>query len=313
MLTSGDGICKKLEDKLRVYCAAEGLPMPTKPGQATIQEQEVPLSSTTTTTGAKRRAAPTRTYIPKYRSGGWAILRALETFPPNSSQTKAEIIRVAHQYCDSSFDTPLDNKFYTAWNSMKTLLEKGYVYKSGNPPKFCLTEEGAEVAKTIAMTSDEKSKDDRPSQKRLRSEEPSQANFIPPDSFGFLDLPGLQVSRQSEQHYNTSRISSYPTATSGDVRVLPAGSYSIQLVMDNREIHSQVDRDRLEREIGEAGIDYNARTLDIGDVLWIAKSGSDEYVLDYIVERKRMDDLVSSITDGRFHEQKVPLRTMYIN
>ena len=32
---------------------------------------------------------------------------------------------------------------------------------------------------------------------------------------------------------------------------------------------------------------------------------SREAVLDYIVERKRMDDLASSITDGRFREQKV--------
>ena len=28
-------------------------------------------------------------------------------------------------------------------------------------------------------------------------------------------------------------------------------------------------------------------------------------MLDYIVERKRMDDLSGSIIDGRFHEQKV--------
>ena len=188
---------------------------------------------------------------------------------------------------------------------MKTLLEKGYVYKSGNPPKFCLTEEGAEVARTIARTSNEKSKDDGPSQKRIRSVEPSQTSFIPPDSLEFLDLPGSQMSCQFEHDDDTPQISQIPPPLTRDGRVLPAGSYSIQLVMDNREIHSQVDKDRLEREIGEAGIDYTVRALDIGDVLWIAKSGSDEYVLDYIVERKRMDDLVSSITDGRFHEQKV--------
>lgn len=31
----------------------------------------------------------------------------------------------------------------------------------------------------------------------------------------------------------------------------------------------------------------------------------DEIVLSYVVERKREDDLISSITDGRFLEQKV--------
>ena len=155
----------------------------------------------------------------------------------------------------------MDNKFYTAWNSMKTLLEKGYVYKSGNPPKFCLTEEGAEVAKTIARTSGEKSKDDGPSQKRLRSEEPSQMSFIPPDSLGFLDLPGSQISRQFGRDYDSPQISQIPAPLTRDTRVLPAGSYAIQLVMDNREIHSQVDKDRLEREIGEAGIDYTCPSI----------------------------------------------------
>lgn len=32
-----------------------------------------------------------------------------------------------------------------------------------------------------------------------------------------------------------------------------------------------------------------------------------ELVLDYIIERKRMDDLCGSIIDGRFREQKVLL------
>ncbi|KAL8867602.1 MAG: hypothetical protein Q9174_005556, partial [Haloplaca sp. 1 TL-2023] len=33
-----------------------------------------------------------------------------------------------------------------------------------------------------------------------------------------------------------------------------------------------------------------------------------EIALDYIIERKRLDDLISSIKDGRFHEQKFRLR-----
>ena len=32
---------------------------------------------------------------------------------------------------------------------------------------------------------------------------------------------------------------------------------------------------------------------------------SNEIVLEYIIERKRMDDLADSIIDRRFHEQKV--------
>lgn len=60
------------------------------------------------------------------------------------------------------------------------------------------------------------------------------------------------------------------------------------------------------------------RALELGDAMWVAKmhdpralsqhgEDNDEIVLDWIVERKRLDDLVGSIKDGRFHEQKFRL------
>lgn len=55
---------------------------------------------------------------------------------------------------------------------------------------------------------------------------------------------------------------------------------------------------------------YEVRRLSVGDFLWICRDTRDasvELVLPYIVERKRMDDLASSIKDGRFHEQKFRL------
>ena len=51
--------------------------------------------------------------------------------------------------------------------------------------------------------------------------------------------------------------------------------------------------------------------MELGDVIWVARKYNsftqEEIVLDYIIERKRMDDLVSSIKDGRFREQKFRL------
>lgn len=55
---------------------------------------------------------------------------------------------------------------------------------------------------------------------------------------------------------------------------------------------------------------FEVRRLAVGDFLWICRDESKpdvEVVLPYIVERKRMDDLASSIKDGRFHEQKFRL------
>ena len=51
---------------------------------------------------------------------------------------------------------------------------------------------------------------------------------------------------------------------------------------------------------------FETRQLSVGDFVWIARDqNGKELLLPYIIERKRMDDLGSSIKDGRFHEQKV--------
>lgn len=53
------------------------------------------------------------------------------------------------------------------------------------------------------------------------------------------------------------------------------------------------------------------RKLNVGDFLWVAQHKtikSKEFVLPYVVERKRLDDLSSSIKDGRYIEQKFRLK-----
>lgn len=55
------------------------------------------------------------------------------------------------------------------------------------------------------------------------------------------------------------------------------------------------------------------RRLPVGDGIWIAhhKTLDSEYVLDFIVERKNVDDLRSSIRDNRYRDQK--LRLLVLN
>lgn len=55
------------------------------------------------------------------------------------------------------------------------------------------------------------------------------------------------------------------------------------------------------------------RQLPVGDALWIArhKQLKYEYVLDFIVERKRVDDLWHSIKDNRYKQQKLRLMVSY--
>lgn len=63
-------------------------------------------------------------------------------------------------------------------------------------------------------------------------------------------------------------------------------------------------------ELKKSNIRFESGKLHIGDFVWIARSKSanglgTDLVLNYAVERKRMDDFCSSIIDGRYKEQKV--------
>lgn len=98
-------------------------------------------------------------------------------------------------------------------------------------------------------------------------------------------------------------------------------SFTIQLILDTREVRSSKDRDYISNELTKRGVTPIVRALELGDAMWVAKvhdpsilsrhgeeNANDEIMLDWIVERKRLDDLVGSIKDGRFHEQKFRLR-----
>ena len=100
---------------------------------------------------------------------------------------------------------------------------------------------------------------------------------------------------------------------------LPPNSFTVELVLDNREVRTSKDRDYISNELIKKGVEPEVRALELGDAMWVAKfkdpaflrrygEEGDEIMLDWIVERKRLDDLVGSIKDGRFHEQKFRLR-----
>jgi crossover junction endonuclease MUS81 len=101
--------------------------------------------------GKKRKPAvkkPPKQYIPQRGSGGYGIVLALVLAidrPETTTTvylTKSEIIRAAKEYCDSSYEHSEKGTYFTAWSGMKTMVNKGLVYMTGNPHKFCLTEEG---------------------------------------------------------------------------------------------------------------------------------------------------------------------------
>ncbi|KAG2224874.1 hypothetical protein INT45_008056 [Circinella minor] len=151
----GDSIAGRLEKKLKKYCEENGLPMPQRnKGKRRTYMSEI----TDDLTNSQPKRQKPRTYIPKYRTGGYAILLALLEHRECNNHvnvSKDQIIRLAEDHCDASFDmAEATNKTYTAWASMKTLMDKGYVWKHGSPPTFALTDTGYEIALKLKMTAE---------------------------------------------------------------------------------------------------------------------------------------------------------------
>jgi crossover junction endonuclease MUS81 len=239
----------------------------------------------------------------------------LGTQDENASQgmTKAQLIEVAQPYCDSSFTAPPDpTKFYTAWNSMKTLIQKDLVYEHGRPlRKYLLSEEGWEVVKRLqktlpgAQNSTSFAGDSQTTAtSQLQSGPVTIGTGLPEDDDGLVDA---QEDLTEQDIANIEPV------------FLPPKSFTIQLVLDTREVRTPADRDYISGELQKQGITPQVRALEVGDAMWVAKCNDpndlarhgeegDEVMLDWIIERKRLDDLIGSIKDGRFHEQKFRLR-----
>ncbi|XP_076291180.1 mus81 structure-specific endonuclease subunit isoform X2 [Lasioglossum baleicum] len=94
---------------------------------------------------------------------------------------------------------------------------------------------------------------------------------------------------------------------------LKSSKFDIILLVDTQETcggKTKPQHDVTLSELSQFGVLFEVRHLKVGDFAWIARcrNTSNELILPYIVERKRIDDLSASITDGRFHEQKFRLK-----
>lgn len=164
-----------------------------------------------------RKAKP---YVPSLRSGPYALILALSSMPEESLQSlsKKELIELAQPHCESSFSVPSESgKFYTAWNSMTTLVNKDLVQEKGRPlRKYALTEDGWEVARRIKavqageVVDEARGKRNKDSNMPSRSESMIQAG----DADRFLDLeddlegeqPTMPLPKSSTSTKNIKRL-----------------------------------------------------------------------------------------------------------
>ncbi|KAL2885338.1 Crossover junction endonuclease MUS81 [Ceratocystis lukuohia] len=372
----GPKICGRLTEKLKQHCEANGLPMPQNvrkrpadPGpvvDSTHGDEEAPQP---------KRAAKKRQYIPSYRSGAYSIVMALSSMDQSSSAaqglTKQTVIDLAQPHCDTSFKAPPDpRKFYTAWNSVKTLIEKELVTERGRPlRKYALTDLGWETAHKLraaataadnaqgtkkrgkgakqraatafdeqikcsrttsapsdpALLSNENSYDDLAVEDNMRENYEAESQSLGNDSVGnntggsIIDIDDSDDSDEAVRISGPKSPSNLANLSAIRPVQIPANSFTVELVLDVREVRTKTDRDYMQHNLSTLGVKPIMRSLELGDAQWIAKfqdphllrrlgAEGDELMLDWIVERKRLDDLICSIRDGRFHEQKFRLK-----
>ncbi|KAM0232148.1 hypothetical protein ACHAP5_010811 [Fusarium lateritium] len=322
----GPKLCERLEQQLKKHCEQNGLPMPPHPRSRKAAPTVGDDNGEGSSKPAKKARKP-KAYVPALRSGAFALVVGLATQDEASSvgMTKAELIEVAQPHCDASFSAPSDpTKFYTAWNSMKTLLQKELVYERGRPlRRYALTDEGWEVVKRIKET-------DHWQAESGRVKDPVSAQTVVPNfqpaAAPRTRSPSIEISEPTKPPSEYQNIVSDGPTLLDDTSLpnftpikLPPGSFTVHLVLDVREVRAKTDRDYMQEELAKQGAKPIMRSMELGDAQWIAKchdpnllaaqgAEGDEVVLDWIVERKRLDDLIGSIKDGRFHEQKFRLQ-----
>lgn len=292
------------------------------------------------------RGGRRKEYIPNYRSGAYSILLTLLN-SKQSHMTKTDLIKEAQDLCDTSFKTPPPASHYTAWSSMGILIKKGLVLKESSPAKYSLTDAGRELAQKIKNLEPPKeninsTKSTRSCGRRQNIQSKStdtandlaSSNHLPFQSDLYTrigtetELLSVPLQRQNNQKEVSTNLAinknpvtddAFPIDQSTSIEfTLQPGTFDIILCVDNCEFYGSSSNDKnLLPELIKNGVKCNLRKLHVGDFLWIAQervysthgpSNPRELVLNYIVERKRMDDLSKSITDGRFREQKFRLK-----
>lgn len=159
----GDTIMRRLEKRLQQHCSEMGVQAPVRPAATSLQNG---LKRTTTALRSKsvegaaqitNEGEPVRKrqrrYIPKKRSGGYAILLALlQANAMNRGIGKSSIIELAQKYCDSSMGPNFMTKeLRGAWSAVKSLMKHELVIEQGRPKIYFLTEEGHNLATTLKM------------------------------------------------------------------------------------------------------------------------------------------------------------------
>nr|XP_031546767.1 crossover junction endonuclease MUS81 isoform X5 [Vicugna pacos] len=288
----GDGLCRMLDQRLQQHRASDGDHAPGSSGAnspaperlpAEVQDSSMPVS-------AQLKAGGSGSYWPARRSGARAVLLLLYQEQLNPSGpgflTKEELL----QRCAQKAPRVAPGSA-RPWPALRSLLHRNLVLRTHRPARYSLTPEGLDLAQKLA-----ESEGLSLLSVGIGPEEPPREES---------EVPG---AASAELGANEGSVQQPPLE-------LGPGEYRVLLCVDVGETKGAGHRPELLRELQRLHVTHMVRKLHVGDFVWVAQETSPrdparpgELVLDHIVERKRLDDLCSSIIDGRFREQKFRLK-----
>jgi ERCC4-type nuclease len=136
--------------------------------------------------------------------------------------------------------------------------------------------------------------------------------LIPKEIVKSTPVSTMEEISTLSQDPNSDSMDSYlvPLITPQTVQIPPNEPFEIILLVDIREKINRKDRSQWWfDQLTKQGLKCDQRQNEIGDFMWIARfKDKQEIVLDFIVERKAIDDLSSSILSERFEEQKFRMK-----
>ncbi|XP_069028261.1 crossover junction endonuclease MUS81 [Embiotoca jacksoni] len=336
------------DDGAPIHTLPTGAPPPGRPDNNNILAPSRKKNTADDGGGGGGGRKKKREYVPQKRSGGYAVLLTLHRhsqIPGNKGfMFKMELQAEAQPLCEKSFTAPDLGSKYTAWASVSTLIQKNLLMKTHNPARYSLTEEGLTLAERLASA--KRLAEDDPKEDGVavgsrggggrrggggggeeEEEEEEDGGTAAVDLTGSDEEedrmpPAERVVEPTRDAGGTSLSGQQPNSQRTNGECLLPGTYEIILCVDFIEITggSNHCKQELVKELQRNGVSFHVRKLNVGDFLWVAKEkvapvpgqlrapAGRELVLDYIVERKRMDDLCGSIIDGRFREQKFRLK-----
>uniref|UniRef100_A0A8C2BZV3 Crossover junction endonuclease MUS81 n=1 Tax=Cyprinus carpio TaxID=7962 RepID=A0A8C2BZV3_CYPCA len=207
--------------------------------------------------------------------------------------------------------------FYTAWSSVSTLIQKDLLVKTHNPGLTLAekldSEETGMAKEHVEQMSEGEDTWDGPDVVDLTSEEEDEE-----ESSKSSERPATALSvNQVRGHISESDATGKETVRTVMGGHLPPGFYDVVLCVDFIKTTggSSGCKQELVKELQSIGVTFDVRKLNVGDFLWVAREKvtpvgglilrppvGKELVLDYIIERKRMDDLCGSIIGERFRD-----------